>query len=54
MSGMRSPKLDFNVFNAPRRTAVGERPFEIGPPFGWDPTTANSSTASATPCWSTH
>ncbi|MBW8705760.1 Hydroxyacylglutathione hydrolase [Streptomyces sp. MBT84] len=40
MFGIRSPRLDFNVFNAPRRTAVGERPFELGPPFGWDPTTA--------------
>ncbi|MFJ4849628.1 MULTISPECIES: MBL fold metallo-hydrolase [unclassified Streptomyces] len=41
MPEMRSSKkLDFNVFNAPRRAAVGERPFEIGPPFGWDPTTA--------------
>jgi glyoxylase-like metal-dependent hydrolase (beta-lactamase superfamily II) len=41
MSDMRPSKgLDVNVFNAPRRQAVGERPFEMGPPFGWDPTTA--------------
>ena len=41
MTEMRSSKnLDVNVFNAPRRRAVGERPFEMGPPFGWDPTTA--------------
>ncbi|MEU3186113.1 MBL fold metallo-hydrolase [Streptomyces sp. NPDC006923] len=41
MSKTRSPKsLDVNVFNSPRRRAVGERPFEMGPPFGWDPTTA--------------
>lgn len=41
MSEMRSSKtLDVNVLNAPRRRAVGERPFEMGPPFGWDPTTA--------------
>ncbi|QIQ06085.1 MBL fold metallo-hydrolase [Streptomyces liangshanensis] len=41
MSRTSSPKsLDVNVFNSPRRPAVGERPFEMGPPFGWDPTTA--------------
>ena len=41
MSGMRSSKsLDVNVFTAPRRSAVGDRPLDMGPPFGWDPTTA--------------
>jgi glyoxylase-like metal-dependent hydrolase (beta-lactamase superfamily II) len=41
MSETRSSRsLDVNVFNSPRRSAVGERPLEMGPPFGWDPTTA--------------
>ena len=35
-----SKSLDVNVFTAPRRPNVGERPLQIGPPFGWDPTTA--------------
>jgi glyoxylase-like metal-dependent hydrolase (beta-lactamase superfamily II) len=32
--------LDVNVFTSPRRAANGTRPFEMGPSFGWDPTTA--------------
>jgi len=41
MSETRSSKsLDVNVLNSPRRSAVGERPLAMGPPFGWDPTTA--------------
>ena len=32
--------LSVNVFTAPGKTAVGERPHGFGPPPGWDPTTS--------------
>ena len=35
-----TPPLSVNVFTAPEKPAVGERPRPFGPPFGWNPTTA--------------
>ncbi|MFN8228319.1 MAG: MBL fold metallo-hydrolase [Mycobacterium sp.] len=32
--------LGFNVFTAPEKLVVGERPRPFGPPLGWDPTTS--------------
>jgi glyoxylase-like metal-dependent hydrolase (beta-lactamase superfamily II) len=36
---MSSP-LSFNVFTAPEKAVVGERPRPFGPPMAWDPTTS--------------
>lgn len=32
--------LGFNVFTAPEKAVVGERPRPFGPPLGWDPITS--------------
>jgi glyoxylase-like metal-dependent hydrolase (beta-lactamase superfamily II) len=32
--------LQFNVFTAPEKAVVGERPRPFGPPLGWDPITS--------------
>jgi glyoxylase-like metal-dependent hydrolase (beta-lactamase superfamily II) len=32
--------LGVNVFTAPEKSSVGERPLPIGPPLAWDPTTS--------------
>jgi glyoxylase-like metal-dependent hydrolase (beta-lactamase superfamily II) len=35
-----SPPLGVNVFTAPEKAVVGERPRPFGPPLGWDPITS--------------
>ena len=35
-----SPPLGVNVFTAPEKAVVGERPGPFGPPLAWDPTTS--------------
>jgi hypothetical protein len=35
-----SPKLSVNVFTAPRKAMVGERPRPFGEPLGFDPITS--------------
>jgi glyoxylase-like metal-dependent hydrolase (beta-lactamase superfamily II) len=35
-----SPPLSFNVFTAPEKAVIGERPRPFGPPMAWDPTTS--------------
>jgi hypothetical protein len=41
MSADESPiALGVNVFTAPGKTVVGERPKPFGPPLGWDPITS--------------
>ena len=35
-----SPPLGVNVFTAPEKAVVGERPRPFGPPLAWDPTTS--------------
>src|ERR1700710_1688310 len=32
--------LSFNVFTAPEKAVIGERPRPFGPPMAWDPTTS--------------
>jgi hypothetical protein len=38
-SGRRAP-LGVNVFTAPKKAVVGERPRPFGPPMAWDAQTA--------------
>ena len=41
MSTQTAPNgLGVNVFTAPAKAVVGERPKPFGPPFGWDPITS--------------
>src|SRR6478752_2489481 len=35
-----APPLGFNVFTAPEKAVIGERPRPFGPPMAWDPTTS--------------
>ena len=35
-----TPPLSVNVFTAPEKPVVGERPRPFGPPLAWDPMTA--------------
>ena len=35
-----SHPLSVNVFTAPEKTVIGERPRPFGPPMAWDPTTS--------------
>jgi glyoxylase-like metal-dependent hydrolase (beta-lactamase superfamily II) len=35
-----STSLDVNVFEAPGKALIGERPHPFGPPVGWDPITS--------------
>ncbi len=37
---MTHAPLGFNVFTAPEKAVVGERPRPFGPPFAWDPATS--------------
>ena len=40
MPGIDTTPLNFNVFTAPEKAVVGERPQPFGPPLSWDPITA--------------
>ena len=39
-NGRKETTLSVNVFTAPGKTMVGERPKPFGEPFGWDPATS--------------
>ena len=40
LSASTSSTLEVNVFTAPGKAVVGERPKPFGPPLGWDPITS--------------
>jgi len=54
MDGTKGPKdttLGVNVFTAPGKAMVGERPRPFGEALGFDPITSTLISASTTRCW---